>query len=456
MTVSYLTQQELNDHLSLNGNLDANVRQAVIDKLKSEGIYNNNPTDPSKTAWVQEGAYTPPTVNFVQVLDITTDGTSYVQTDPALKAIVLQSPDPTQLYVTDNGVDHNNVYVALGTGHDSVNLYDGGNDTVLGGNGGDLIGGGAGASLLIGGSGNDSIYGGTGASTMIGGGGDNFIRVGGANQLAEGGGNGHNTIVDLGGYAGAGTSTLIAGTGVDTIYGYGGDTIKGGNSAPGSTGHSELHGGTSSYVESDSAASTYNVLGSGSTNSSNANLLQGGAGADSLYGGGGHDTLIAGNGNNSLYAGTGAHQSLMGGSGNDLLQDIYSGGTDTLTAGGGSGTQTLIGQQGDLFTSAGGASGNNVFWVNAGSAAGAAAGSTLTGGLGNDTFHIETHIGNDTITGGGGTDVVGFGNRSAGDIQSLTGSSGDYVLTFNDGQKITTHGVSQLYFGSDGQIVNLP
>ena len=448
MTISYLTESQLDSHLSANGNLDAAVRADVIAALQADGTY----TSPTQTAWVQEGAYAAPTVNFVQVLDITADGTQYINTDAALKAVVLQSPDPTQIYLTDDGVHHNNVYVALGTGADSVNLYDGGNDTVQGGNGGDLIGGGAGASLLIGGTGNDSIYGGSGASTLIGGDGNNFIRVGGADQLAEGGGSGNNTIVDLGGYAGAGTSTLIAGTGNDTIYGYGGDTIKGGNSAPGSTGHSELHGGTNSYVESDSAASTYNVLGSGSTNSGNADTLQGGAGADSLYGGAGQDTLIAGTGNNFLDAGVGAHQSLLGGSGNDTLQDIYSGGTDTLTAGAGSGTQTLYGQQGDTFTSAVGASGNNVFWVEAGSGAG----STLTGGSGNDTFHIETHIGNDTINGGGGTDTVGFGNRSAGDIASLTGGSGNYVITFNDGQKITTHGVSELYFANDHQIINLP
>ena len=82
-------------------------------------------------------------------------------------------------------------------------------------------------------------------------------------------------------------------------------------------------------------------------------------------------------GHNDLLAGTGAHQSLLGGSGNDLLQDIYSGGVPTLTAGAGSGTQTLVGMQGDTFTSAAGATGNNVFCY-----AGSGAGSTLTGGSG--------------------------------------------------------------------------
>src|SRR5438477_12142477 len=101
MTISYLTQSQLDAHLQANGNLDASVRADVIAALQADGTY----TSPSDTAWVQEGAYASPTVNFVQVLDITASGTSYIQTDPALKAVVLQSPSPTQIYLTDNAGD---------------------------------------------------------------------------------------------------------------------------------------------------------------------------------------------------------------------------------------------------------------------------------------------------------------------------------------------------------------
>jgi Ca2+-binding RTX toxin-like protein len=446
MSISYLTESQLSADLTANGNLDAAVRDDVLAALQTDGTY--NPANPNQTAWVQQGAYVPPSVNFVNVVDITTDGTEYINTDAAMQAIVLQSPDPTQIYLTDDGTHHNNVYVALGTGNDSVNLYDGGNDTVQAGSGDDVIGGGTGNDLLLGGTGNDSIFGGSGANTMIGGSGNDYIRVAGAHQLAEGG-SGNNVIVDLGGYTGAGTSTLQSGTGNDTIYGYGSDTVQSSMNSPG---HSELHGGTDGDVISYSAANSYNILGSGSTDSTNANTLQGGAGADSLYGGGGQDTLIAGSGNQFLDAGVGAHQSLMGGSGNDLLQDLQSGGTDTLTAGAGSGTQTLVGQQGDLFNSAAGSTGNDVFWVDAGNGAG----STLIGGSGNDTFHIETHIGNDTIIGGTGDNAVGFAGRSASDISNLTDNNGTWTLTFNDGQKITMSGVSELYFGTDHQVINLP
>jgi len=446
MSVSYLTQAELSNDLNANGNIDSSVVNAVINQLKLDGIYNNNPNDTTKRAWTEEGPYTAPTSGAIQVQDITSGGTSYVNTDPALKAIVVQTPSPVQIYVTDDGTHHSNVFVGLGTGGDSVNLYDGGNDTVQGGSSGDVIGGGAGNSLLMGGGGDDTIFGGSGNDHLIGGEGNNYLRVGSGHQLAEGGGSGNNTIVDLGD---SGFSTLVAGTGNDTIYGYGGDTIMGGNSAGGS-GHSELHGGINSYIESDSNASNYNLLGSGSTDASNANKLQGGAGADSLYGGVGHDTLIAGSGDQLLAAGLGLHQSLVGGSGNDLLQDLYSGGTDTLVAGA-SGNDTLVGMQGDVFD-AGAAAGNTTFWVNGGGSGN----STLTGGSGDDTFHIETHNGNDTIYGGGGTNIAGFGDRSFSDVQSITGGSGNYVLTFNDGQQITTHGVQELVFANDRTTIPLP
>jgi Ca2+-binding RTX toxin-like protein len=448
MSISYLTESQLDAHLSANGNLDPSVRADVIAALRADGTY--NPGDPSQKAWVQEGPYNTPTVGFVQVLDITDgSGDQYVQTDAALQAVVVQTATPTRIYITDNAGDHNNVYVALGEGGDTVNLYDGGNDTVRGGTGNDTIGGGVGASSLFGGDGSDGIYGGPGQfTTLDGGNGNDYLELGAGHQSAFGGA-GNDVIIDYG--AGGGTSTLSGGGGNDTIYGFGGDTIYGG-----ATGLSELHGGTTGYVQSNSSNSNSNVLGSGSTDSSNGNYLLGGGGNDSLYGGGGHDTIVAGSGTQLLSAGVGAHQSLLGGSGNDVLQDLYSAGTDTLTAGAGTGHQTLVGIQGDTFNSAAGAGGNNVFWVNDNPNPLGGASSALTGGTGDDVFHIETHNGNDTITGGGGHDVVGFGGRSAGDIASLTGSAGNYQITFTDSQVIDTHGISELYFGNDHQVIVLP
>ena len=441
MTISYLTQQELNDTLSSGGHIDNSVITDVLTQLQNDGIYNTNPNDPTKTAWTQFGNYSSnDLLSSTQVLDITsTTQGALVNTDPSLKAIVLQTATPTQIYVEGS----NSVYIGLGDNGDSINLYDTGNDTVQGGSGNDVIGGGGGNDVLMGGGGDDSIYGGQGPQTIIGGEGNNYLSAGSGSDLVEGGGSGNNTIVDY--YSG--TSTLMAGTGSDTIYGYGSDTVEG-NSA--GTGITELHGGINSDVISNSNVSTYNVLGSGSTNETQANTLQGGAGSDYLYGAAGNDSLYAGSGDQHLYAGTGA-QLLEGGTGNDFIQDSVSGGHDTLTAGA-SGSDTIYGMQGDVFNS-NGSTGNNIFWVEAGGSGN----STLTGGTGNDTFHIETQTGNDTVIGGGGDDVLGLGGRSVSEVQSITSTgAGSYQITFNDSsQVINVSGISDLYFAGDGQDIKL-
>jgi Ca2+-binding RTX toxin-like protein len=442
MTISYLTESQLVDQvLTPNGHLDSSVQSAVINQLRSDGIY--NPALPNLTAWVQTDLYIPPTSNIVQVVDITQTGTTYVQTEPNLAAIVFTPPSGSELVVSDAGAPNgDNVFVGVGQGNDTVVLQDAGNDTVLAGSGTDIIGGGHGKDVLIAGAGNDTIYGGVGAETLEGGAGNSTLVLGTGGQLAEGDtapGGGSSLMLDFG-YSSA-VNTLSAGTGNDTMWGYGYDVLEGSSTAGK---HSEMHGGTNSTLYSNSTASNYNQLGSGSTNSTNGDTLYGGAGADTLYGGGGADSLYAGTGDNLLLTGTNGGQHLFGdtapGGGNATLADYWSNGANnTLTAG--SGNDVLIGEQGDTFNSAADATGST-FWVYGG-----AGNSTLTGGSGNDVFHIETKTGNDTVTGGAGTDnKLGFLGRSVDDISSLTGSAGNYVLTFDNNQKITIHGVQELYF----------
>lgn len=442
MTVSYLTKTELGSDLTAAGHLDPSVQAALINSLVNSGVYDPGAED-GKKAWVEQGTYTsgpiPPTI---QVLDLPNSAT--VQTDATLKAIIMDDAGGNQLYVTDAPNAHNNIFVAMGTGNDTVNLYDSGNDTVYGGSGDDVIGGGAGNSSLLGGAGNDSLYGGSGADTLIGGAGDNFLQAGtGAHQLLESGGSGNNLLVDTS----SGTSTLVAGTGNDTLWGYGSDTLIGGS------GHTELHGGANSLLISGSGSGGYNVLGSGSTITGQANIMQGGAGADTLYGGGGNDTIYGGSGANFLIAGAGAHQLLQAGTGDTKLYDPGAGGgagTDTLT--GGTGNDTIIGQQGDFFQDTGLAGSHNEFWVYGGATG---AGSTLQGGAGDDTFHIETKLGNDTIVGGGGHDIVGFNDRSFSDVADLhyDASDSSYTVTFSDHQEVKVTGISELYFTD--QVVKL-
>ncbi|MEY9278893.1 calcium-binding protein [Bradyrhizobium yuanmingense] len=189
------------------------------------------------------------------------------------------------------------------------------------------------------------------------------------------------------------------------------------------------------------AGSGNDVIRGGHGNSS----LFGGTGNDSIYGGTGNDTLNGGTGNDYLQAGTGA-QLLVGGAGNDVLKDDS--GLTTLS--GGQGNDTLVGVQGDYFQ---GGEGRDEFWLDGGAPG---ASSTLQGGSGDDTFHIQTHAGNDTIIGGHGYDAVEFADRSFHDVTrvDIDPSTSTYTLHFTDNQTISVSGVEELRFTD--QIIDLP
>ena len=123
-----------------------------------------------------------------------------------------------------------------GRGDDTIWGADG-NDTVGGGLGDDVIHGVGGNNMLWGSEGNDTVYGGTGNDT-IGGGSGNDLIYGGRGQNQLWGGRGNDTIYagdggdSLGGNAGddvliggAGNDTLYAGAGSDTLYGGGGNDV---------------------------------------------------------------------------------------------------------------------------------------------------------------------------------------------------------------------------------------
>jgi Ca2+-binding RTX toxin-like protein len=341
-TVSYMTKTELGIEPFVQ-NLDPAVKSALFNSLYDSHVYNPG-NDQGKTAVVQYGDYQPITAN-IQILEV--DGTANVQTDSALKAIIMDDGGvPDQLTLTGSG----SVFVAMDNGADTVTLNDSGNDTVYGGKG------------------NDTIY----------------------------GGSGHDT--------------LISGSGTDVLYSR--STIGG------------------------------------------SSILQGGAGPDTLYGGGGADSLYGGAGQNVLIAGAGKHQLLQAGSGNTAIYDTMTSSTGTDTLIGGAGNDTIKGVQGDYFQDTGPAGSQNQFWLYAGPSG---ASSTLQGGKGDDTFHIETNIGNDTIIGGAGTNVVDFDTRTYSDYQAATltnAPGGGYTLTFKDGQQFQLSGISELQF-SDNHTVTL-
>jgi Ca2+-binding RTX toxin-like protein len=188
------------------------------------------------------------------------------------------------------------------------------------------------------------------------------------------------------------------------------------------------------------------VISGGKGNSS----LFGGAGDDILALGSGNDTLNGGSGDDSLVAGTGV-DSLIGGAGNDLLSDgVLSTASGHNTLSGGTGNDTMLGTQGDIFR---GGSGNDVVFLYDGAPG---ANSTLSGGSGNDTFLVNTHTGNDTIFGGSGDDTVTFTDRNFSDVSKIDvdAKNDTFTLHFNDNQTIAVSGVEEVQFND--QVVTLP
>ena len=284
MAIAYDTQLQL-DHLLASGGIDNSVRQAVLEYLKDDFTY------PGHTVLVENGDHPspkfPPTLDpNAQVLYLAGNHEN-VHTDADLKVIADAASDGT-LKVTGS----NDVFVAAGQGVDLINLKDAtGNDVVMvggvnsigGGHGDDGWNGGSDFGSSDGGrgdprhggsdfgssdggrgdprhggsdfgssdsgrgdpwhSGGDfaSIDGGRGDSWHSGRGGDNSWDDGGHySTLGGGGGNdgwgdgGH----DHGGSAG-GTTTIVAGSGNDTLDGgkendlfevgrHGNDVIDGG------------------------------------------------------------------------------------------------------------------------------------------------------------------------------------------------------------------------------------
>ncbi|MCP3468365.1 MULTISPECIES: calcium-binding protein [unclassified Bradyrhizobium] len=220
MAVSYLTKTELDDFLHHSGNhIEPSVRSALIDSLQHSGVFSDYPGDASKAVF-QSGPFSGGSVApGVQILDVSQSTT--VETTSDLKAIILNDAGGKRLDVIGG---HNDVFIAMGKGSDSVNLYDYGNDTVYGGSGNDVIRGGHGNSSLCGGAGNDSIYGGSGNDTLVGGSGNDYLEAGTGAQLLEGG-SGNDILRDLS----SGHSTLIGGDGNDTLIGVQGDVFEGGD-----------------------------------------------------------------------------------------------------------------------------------------------------------------------------------------------------------------------------------
>lgn len=395
-----------------------------------------------------------------------------------------------------------------GHGEDTL-LGGGGNDLIFGGGGNDSLEGGSGSDTLIagagddtivategdpesglgdtvlGGEGNDLIFSG-GMGLLFGGGGDDTIMAGGDDTLSDGGGEDPADPSTPDDQTAADGDTVVGGSGNDLIFG-GGDN----ESMSGGSGDDTIYGGGSEGIDEDGNVSNGDpdqgdTIAGGSGN----DLIFGGGGGESMSGGSGDDTIhnldgsndpaepeladdtIVGGSGNDLIFGADNNESIAGGSGDDTIHgDADSGASandetasDTVVGGdgndlifGGGGNESLEGSAGDDTLYAGdgaeaatatviGGEGNDLIYGGGGD-------DSLDGGSGDDTLHASDSddssdpatADSDTVYGGEGNDLI-FGG---GGEDSLAGGDGDDTLHAGDHETADSGGESDPATGDE-------
>ncbi len=302
----------------------------------------------------------------------------------------------------------NNANSLRGNSGDDVLSGLGGNDSVRGEDGNDTLDGGIGNDRLEGGAGNDSLFGGDGNDSLIGGGGvdtavfanpyASYTVVTGGNVTISGG-DGTDILQGIT-YAAFSDLTVIVGAPTSTVTGTSGNDLLTGTEASdtiyGLGGNDTIYGlGSGDYL--DGGADNDIIYGGGGNDYIDRDQLFGGAGDDTLYGEiGDHDQLDGGAGNDTLDGGIGFNDlAQYNNATSNIVVDLAAGtvvggidvGSDVLISiervHGGSGNDTMTGTAGyELFQGNGGSD-------------------TLYGLGGDDQLNGGT--GNDTLDGGAGT-----------------------------------------------------
>jgi uncharacterized delta-60 repeat protein len=231
--------------------------------------------------------------------------------------------------------DDGNDVIEYGGTYSKANLDGGnGNDLIFGGAvTDDVIHGGKGNDTLNGGGGRDALFGGDGNDFLQGAAGDDFLSgESGDDTLAGGAG---NDLLD----GGSGADDLFGGKGKDTAdYHFRSDNLvltMDGLANDGGSG-----GGEHDNIRGD----IENVTGGGGRDrivgDDLANVLRGNGGNDTIYGNGGNDAITPGAGRDHVYAGAGDDRILC----RDGVVDSVDGGAgaDTVTRDNAAGVVDLV------------------------------------------------------------------------------------------------------------------
>jgi trimeric autotransporter adhesin len=367
-------------------------------------------------------------------------------------------------------------------------------ENAITGEGNDTLTGNSGVNSLVGGAGNDIIDGGIGADTLVGGlGNDSFTVDNSGDVIIENVSEGTDSIQASASYTMGSNIESITLTGSLSINATG-NTLA--NTMTGNTGNNILDGGSGNdtmvganghdtyIVDSSSDSITENLsegtdtvqtnltytLGSNlenlyltgssainGTGNTLDNVLIGNTGNNSLSGSSGNDTIDGGSGTDSLAGGSGNDTYIID-STSDVITEAAASGTDTVLAyinydiSGEIENLILIGP--NALTGTGNALNNvitgNEFDNTLDGTTGSA--DTLVGGLGNDTYIVDTTTDTLTESSGEGTDTVqsSVAYTLGANIENLTltgstaingtGNSLDNLLTGNTGNNSLTGG----------------
>ncbi len=304
-----------------------------------------------------------------------------------------------------------------------------GHDQVYGRGGDDIICAGRGDDLVVGGPGDDRLLGARGVDELFGEDGNDVLRTGGGPTNTASGG--------------PGDDRFVGGVGLDIA------SYFESNSAI----EADLAEGSATGEGTDRFASIEGLLGGRARD-----ILSGGPGGNLLVGAGGSDSLVAGGNDASLDSPYGPSVDILVGDGDPLVAP----GADVLEGGEGVNiadfTSSETAMRVDLRNGTAVGEGADRL-VGIQGVAGSEFDDTLTGD--DEANAFRPYQGSDTITGGGGDDVVVFTTSRVGvivdlEIGSATGEGTDSLIGIEDiwgsyaDDRLTGSAVANSIFGLRG------